>query len=672
MHLSRKRDESGIALILSLMALVVVGGIGVLLFTRTINEMQHARDDSSIVQTLMLARGGANIGSVLMSSTVAAVLKEQVEITSKPGRWAYGIDQNPMTDSGPEPTTVATALASIASQLQGTVNAEVCGKPVSMGDGATVNLRIYFTATACGQGLPTSVTLPQGRYVEGVPRGGSLEGIQTYALPVVMVSEASLNSFKRNIVVQGEYVFDVGQTSFAHYAYFTNRETTSDTRIWFTEETMIDGPTHTNSNFSFYKTPWFGGRVTSAGCQNQTCTSTRKPGGFFYNYSSKVVSPNNMSPNSGEPNLGGNKPQFAAGVQWQGAVVDLPTSAYDQEQVAKGIMRLDQGLHFDNNLYSLELWAGNGNGDELKKTGGVWGPAATWQYIQACQGSRNVTTTTTGSGTKRNTVNDWTFDGTCETWRFNADNVIQKLTTGQPMTNQAAWVTMPRAFNGVIYVDGKVDRLRGPERSSAGSADSAAPALASFAQITVATDKDVRITTDLKYEQPPCSSVPTKDAKGKVTRATCDNRDYANVLGIYSQNGDIIVGNDNYFNQGTAGNVWDTDLNAPKNVNVHAVLMSGTNQIRVEGYVKKLADGTNADGKFEKDQGNFYLLGGMIQENRGVFGTFGDSGRKGYDRVYTYDPRMLEGVAPPFFPTTGLGDVTFAAFFSFGQREQVY
>lgn len=663
MHLRRKRDERGVALILSLMALVVVGGIGILLFTRTVNEIQHSRDDARIVQTLMVARGGANIGSVLMGTTIAETLQDVVELTAAPGRWAYGIDHNPMSDDGPQQTTVAAALQTISTQLQAQVDAAVCGANIPMGDNAAVQLRIYLTNTACGVALPTSITLPGGRFVGGRPRGGSLEGTQTYAVPVVMVSEGEIGDFRRNIVIQGEYVFDVGLTSFAHYAYFTNRETTTSSRIWFTGDTIIDGPTHTNSNFSFYQTPWFGGRVTSAGCQNAACTGTRRPGAYFYNASSTLRSPSAMTPNMNNPSHGGHRPLFDAGVQWEGAVVNLPTSAYSQELVARGVMRLDQGLYFDDDLYSLDMWAGNVNGVTPTRVGNTWTPAATHQYIRACDGFR-----------ERYQVanNDWRyrFVGTCDVWRFDSNNRMQRLITGGDMTNPAHWVTEPRDFNGVVYVNGDVDRLTGPDRTNANNADTAPPALASFAQITVAGSGDIRITTDLKYEQPPCTTRATRNGND-ITRAQCNNVNHDNVLGIYSQGGDIIVGSDNYvyyLNSTSSGNrTWDPDLNAPRDVNVHAVLMSGSSQIRVEGYV-----GAGGNGSFDRDMGNFNLLGGMIQENRGIFGTFGGSGRRGYDRVYTYDPRMLQGIAPPFFPTTGLGDVSFAAFFSFGQREQVY
>lgn len=660
MHLNRRRDQQGIALILALMSLVVIAGIGLLLFTRTLNEITHSRDDARIVQTLMLARGGANIGNVVMSSSVADHLQEEVERTSRPGRWAYGNDQNPMTDDGPDPTSVANALNQIAIELQATVDAEVCGAPINIGDQGVVRLRVHFTNTACGQELPSSVTLPQGRFVSGVPRGGSEDPIQTYALPVVMISEGELGDFRRNVLIQGEYVFDVGQTSFAHYAYFTNRESASGSNIYFTDQTMIDGPTHTNGRFSFYRTPWFGGRVTSAGCNNADCIGNRSPGAYFYDRPSTILRPRDMSPNQGAPRRGNHAPTFEGGVQWQGTPVPLPTSAYSQRLVAQGVGRpADQGIYFDSDLFSLKMWSGNNAGTSVSS-------GATWQYIEACEGEREWV----DRGSRRSS--DWRYEfvGTCEQWRFNADGQLQHRVIPPSGAPPATWSTLPKMFNGVIFVDGRVESLAGPDRTNANNPATANPAIASFAQITIAAERDIRITRDLMYESPPCTGRPTRLSNGTVRRAQCDNLDARNVLGVYSQGGDIVIGNDNEYRR-DRHSAWISDglLNSPTNVNVHGVLMSATDQVRVEGYEE--------NGSYKSDRGDFQLLGGMIQENRGVFGTFGTDSRgrevrRGYDRVYTYDPRMMRGMQPPFFPTTGLGEVNFTAFFSFGQREQVY
>jgi len=227
-------------------------------------------------------------------------------------------------------------------------------------------------------------------------------------------------------------------------------------------------------------------------------------------------------------------------------------------------------------------------------------------------------------------------------YRFNEDNLLERFneSTGQ-------WQAESKPFNGVIYVNGAVERLRGPDRASGYSGDGTRtpPAVAAFAQMTLASPSDIRITSDIRYEQPPCVRQPRR-VNGVAEPALCQNLSYQNVLGIYTSGGDVIVGNANR----------DASLNAPDNVHVHAVLMSSSGQIRVENY---------QTGR----RGDFNLLGGMIQENRGIFGLVDTSG---FERVYTYDPRMRLGMAPPFFPTTGLGSVQDVRFFSFGQREQLY
>lgn len=54
--------NKGIAIVLALATVLVVSGIGTLIFTRTIREIRHGAQDQGIVQTLMLARGAANLG----------------------------------------------------------------------------------------------------------------------------------------------------------------------------------------------------------------------------------------------------------------------------------------------------------------------------------------------------------------------------------------------------------------------------------------------------------------------------------------------------------------------------------------------------------------------------------------------------------------------------------
>lgn len=697
----RLSSQRGVAMIVALFALVLVAGIGTLLFSRTINEMRHSRDDAAIVQTLLLARGGSNVAGALLANDINIMLRDAVRYTSTPGPWVFGEGAG----DAPTASSVITRLNAVIGRLQPAVDGLICDNAIVPTDtGAEIQLRLYFASSACGTALPSDVRLPAPRYVSGPRRNADGAGIQTYALPFVLVSEASLGEYRRNIVTQGEYRFEVGQANFSMWAYFTNREVSKDVngnwvdKIYFTDQTMIDGPAHTNGHFAFAYDPWFGGSVSSAGCNDATCTSVDR-GAYLYNYQHTeqyncrwVDDTSNWeyySDNSGNyvyyggkyvsyaknnknhknlqrysrrrpqvwkcderkldlipdtvlgpnPNLGGNAPNFAGGVGWDSPRIDLPKNNYLQRDIAQGVNRADEGLYFNSELYSLEFFAGtnaawNGNVSSVTPTrvNGVWTPAASYQYVRGC-------TTATS----------------CTVYRFNAAGTVEVYNNVSKTWSVRA---SGRTFNGVIYVNGVVQRFQGPARTNSSNSDTAAPALAAFAQITLASNNDIRITGDIKYESPPCVSIPTRNADRSVNSANCNNLAARNVLGVYTQSGNVLVGH-GHTNSGSDS----TTLNAPDDVQVHAVLMSAENEVKVEKYNTV-------------DAGGFYLMGGMIQERRGIFGTFSGKGanatRTGYDRIYTYDPRMGRGMAPPFFPSTNVDDVGLVTFFTFGQREQLY
>lgn len=630
-------SQRGIAMIVALFALVLVAGIGTLLFSRTLNEMRHSRDDAGIVQTLLLARAGSNVAGALLGNEVNVMLREVVRSASAPGPWVFGTGGG----NSPSASSVISELTPIIEQLQSRVDSVLCSNAiVPEGVDAQIQLRLYFSSTspACGDALPSNVSLPAPRFVSGPRRNSSEEGVQTYALPFVLVSLAESGDYRRNIVTQGEYRFEIGQANFAMWAYFTNREASraeSGTwydKIYFTDQTMIDGPVHTNGRFAFAYDPWFGGSVSSAGCNNANCTSTTRGAHMLdYTYRGSDLIPDTVLGQT--PSFGGNTPIFTQGVSWDSPRIAMPENNTNQRDVAQGDGRADEGLYFNSELYSLQMFAGttatwNGNVNSVtpqRNSNGEYTPAATYQYIRACTSSSS---------------------SSCTVYRYDATGMVEIYDATRSRWNPRS---SGRPFNGVVYVNGAVNRFTGPSRTSSGNSDTAPPALASFAQITLASDHDIRLTGDLKYENPPCQSIPTRNANRTVNEAQCTNTSAQNVLGIYTQSGNILVGHGHPSNQ---------NRNAPNNVVVHAVLMSAEQEIRVEN---------NTSG----NSGNFYLMGGMIQERRGIFGWVTQA-RPGYDRVFTYDPRMSEGLAPPFFPSTGVDDVGAVTYFTYGQREQLY
>ena len=248
--------------------------------------------------------------------------------------------------------------------------------------------------------------------------------------------------------------------------------------------------------------------------------------------------------------------------------------------------------------------------------------------------------------------------------------------TGGTITADSGWQAAGR-FNGVLYVDNQepgwdlaIDELTGPDRIS-GLRDrmgnpipttdprSAPPAIARFQQITIAAQKTIAVSGDLKYEDPPCTGTPTRNPDGSVTQARCGDRermidpnspDYKpNILGLYSQEGDIRInaGGTDPYGHPVVGRT------APVNTEVHGVLMTSSGRI----YSNFNRFYNSPDGNPEL--GDFRLLGGTISKFYGEVGrdTNGDAKPdQGFGRRYTYDIRTRDsGMAPPAFPTFDKG-----------------
>jgi len=178
---------------------------------------------------------------------------------------------------------------------------------------------------------------------------------------------------------------------------------------------------------------------------------------------------------------------------------------------------------------------------------------------------------------------------------------------------------------------GHVLELRGPGRPSP-NADPVASCrgnaswctLHRLTQFTVFAQGDVRITSDLVYQEPPDPNDP--------------NSNPANILGVYSHANDVVLWDGSGGTRGT-----------PDNVVLHGVFMAKGR----EGHTGVVtARGYNTRGR----QGQARLVGGVIQRYYGPFGVFDSSTgqlRNGYFRDFRYDTRLARGFAPPFFPTLG-------------------
>ena len=126
--------------------------------------------------------------------------------------------------------------------------------------------------------------------------------------------------------------------------------------------------------------------------------------------------------------------------------------------------------------------------------------------------------------------------------------------------------------------------------------------------ITVSSERNINLSGNVLYEQYNPSPL---NALG-----------FTNVLGILSWGGNVVI-----------------DSNAPDNVEIHGVVMAPHGVFTVDNYNR---------GRY---RGIATLLGGVITDFYGAFGTFGGmGGQTGYGRNFVYDARMLQGTTPPYFP----------------------
>jgi hypothetical protein len=153
--------------------------------------------------------------------------------------------------------------------------------------------------------------------------------------------------------------------------------------------------------------------------------------------------------------------------------------------------------------------------------------------------------------------------------------------------------------NGMIFTDGSLTSLSGTVQRNS--------------RVTVAATGDILITNHLRYEHY-TAGTGSNPPSAEGTR---------NILGILSWNGNVRIG-----------------TMAPNDISVHATVMTPNGEFRVDNHDSGAPRGIAT------------ILGGVIEDTYGAFGTFG-ARNTGYGRNFVYDTRMARGMAPPFFPTIG-------------------
>ncbi|WP_295822131.1 DUF4900 domain-containing protein [uncultured Deinococcus sp.] len=615
-----KHRDQGVAIVTVLMLIVILTGVFAVMTRLTILNLQQTGDSLRVTRTLAVAQGGRNFAQNLLQGPVGAKLGDSVvslaqsNLIGNASTWVFAAGY---TTNRPPANIVAQKLDLLSGDVQPRLAGAGCYGPYRVKNDQFLSVRITFTGQlpACDGEPASTVGLGEGRFLSG-----ARNSTQEYSLPYVMVVAASEGTARRTLTVNGEYRFTVGNGSFARYALLTDQhqQSSNSANIYFTSRTLFNGPVHTNGNFAFSGEPWFGGAVSSSGIKD-----TGYKGGFFAGTRGTAFrTPSQLNP----PKYSITEPEFTNGVSWDAPEIPFPTNSNDQLAAAQ-----QAGLFINSANSTVVLSTGVGEAGS----------------VMAGQQYQGITVTAGSTTTEYRVLEDPINGGPGPLLRRVAGvwtPVLNNLIPPTPITR----------FNGVIYGNGGIASLRGPARVPAGSTNpnNAPPALASFAGITVVSNDDIRITGDLKYSDNPCDGALSRNSNGTINVPNCSSDPLAqkNVLGIYSSGGAVRIG---------AGN-GNSALNVPTDVQIQATIMAD-DTVAVENYETVACS-----------LGTAYILGGVIQRKYGAFGTFsGSSCSSGLGRSFTYDQRMLNGLAPPFFPTTSMTNLMPSRqVIQYGQSEQ--
>ena len=498
---------------------------------------------------------------------------------------------------------------------------------------------ISSTDPACGA--------PPGCYIH---RPGLDEYEYFYTYEIVSDGRAGPRA-RRRVTLQQDFSVVVRRENFARYALFTHEHLTPDGQpIWFTSRTSFDGPVHTNGEFRFAFFPKFGAPDSLTPCDPNRARSTTLTSvsvwTWFNNLGSRVRLQANENVVNGVRRDAPVLPDCTADVAddrdnlpaafTRGFDADLTTPPHDPVVVpANSFSQKGIAIGRDptntlpvTNLQIRQAVPELANNTSAVPTG-IYIPVADVDADSRSdpgeplaggifvQGDLNSLTLSLGGASNNLAVYTLVQGG--QTVTITVDRVGQTTTVtntawASPQTRTFAgvpkgWQGPGNANGGIVFVQGNILSLAGT--------------LEEQEQTTVAASGRIDITSHLRYEDPPDPADP--------------NDNPLNVLGLYSAGNDIRI-----------------TTAAPNDLVIHAVLMAGNVGDAVNSSVNVQNYNSGAP------RGTVTLLGGIIEEYYGAFGTFDPATGNpvtGYGRAFTYDRRMARGFAPPYFPTTNLFEI---------------
>lgn len=330
-----------------------------------------------------------------------------------------------------------------------------------------------------------------------------------FSFVYLIVSNSSLGSLNKQIVVNGDFTVRVQKDNFAKFSLFTNRQQMPDgTNVWFTNNTSFYGPVHTNDRYNFALNP--------SGSFAETVTQGQQTARYY----------NNNFPVLLDASANGtlDVPSFDKGFT-RGAdqiTLSAATAEADMKDAAT-----NKKNYSNNGIY---LPSSNGT-----LTGGIYVKGNGSVALSVNGLDQPVYTVTQGASTYQITVDS-------------AGNNTSVLNTSNG--SSTTYTGMPNGTSSVgtlIFVDGNIDSFSGTVQKDT--------------QVTVASHNDLVITNNVRYANyTPASGTPGTAGYVPPSAAGTDN-----LLGLVSWNGNVRIGTaapDNVDVHGTvmaAGGVFSVD-----------------------------------------------------------------------------------------------------------------
>ena len=427
--------------------------------------------------------------------------------------------------------------------------------------------------------------------------------------------------------VGGTYYLNVLLPSFARNFVFRDVTTNLDGRqLYFAGGEFFGGPVHTNGTPGFAKvseqTPVFTDDFSS-------CAR----GGNYLGYSS-----NSETRAAEEANtFQGSTPQYSNGRD----CIDLPTNSNNQKRASFGGDASKADPVTDYELFT-QFRPPLSNSNNPNAYNGAY-------YSQGDYNERNKSNSWLGGMYIRGDVDQLKLSTSGDGKRQIIDIKQGSTTTTFTENTDGTWTVVPPSsgkkltgkFNGMIYVEGNINDMRGGGTTKAD--------LAPKSKLMVTSTGKVLLKDDITYVDMPSADRP----ESEVDAALATVKD--NVLGIYSSGEKCEPVRSS---SAGCGSIL-ADGADKKDLNIHASIMatkeiSSTDSRQGEGFG---AVRNNEDlGKVRQDRVDrkvqIRLYGGVIEKQSQ---TVGDLGKNGYSRNYKYDKRFKSGFAPPFFPEQAEG-----------------